>query len=260
MRKSYWYSDWCRCIFSAKFLLAVGGVFLVHILIMQRDANREVISVLDGFNRIWGSNGKALCYLFTTLAYGQCFAEDLEQGYAKYEIIRGSTGRYVISKCVFIAVSANAALVAGRLLFVLFLRIQYPWEIGVGEKEILNFNNGFVSLLEGEKYPAYFFLSGFSEGIWAAILALLAAITTFYTGNQLLVLAFPIVANHLIRRVLLVAAPGWDLDPSHLFSIVYNRFDQEWRSLGAAAIIGIIVFVLTSLIIYASMERRMTHG
>ena len=62
----------------------------------------------------------------------------------------------------------------------------------------------------------------------AAVLALFSAFISFYTANRLLVVAFPVMLHHLLRRVAHLWNDDWvKFDPDHIFLINYNAWGNE---------------------------------
>lgn len=260
MKTRYWRTDLYRCFGSWQMLLAITGVCAVHLLGAEQFSETGV-SVLRSFYRVWGSNATVLVYLFTTLAYGRCFAEDLEQGYIKYALARGKVINYVISKCIWIAVSAESAMVLGRMLYIVLLRCRYPWEAGIGELEMLSVFGGFTGLLENGRYLTYLWIHSVCQGVWAVVLALLAALVSLYTTNRLLVLAFPVMAHHLIRRItVLFRTEKHLMDPDHFFLINYNALGNDKLTVAAIFLLGGVLSALIVAAIYKSVERRGRNG
>lgn len=260
MKTQYWKTDLYRCLGSWQMLLAIIGVCAVHFLSPQQFSEAG-ISVLRSFYRVWGSNATVLVYLFTTLAYGRCFAEDMEQGYIKYALTRGKAINYVISKCIWIAVSAEISMVFGRMLYIFLLRCRYPWEAGVGELEMLSVFGGFTGLLENGNYFMYLWIHSICQGVWAVVLALLAALVSLYTTNRLLALAFPVMAHHLIRRIgVLFRNEKYLMDPDHFFLINYNALGNDKLTVAAIFLLGVFLSVLIWAAIYKSVERRGRNG
>ncbi len=260
MKTRYWRTDLYRCFGSWQMLLAIIGVCVVHLLGAEQFSEVRV-SVLRSFYRVWGSNATVLVYLFTTLAYGRCFAEDMEQGYIKYALTRGKAINYVISKCIWIAVSAEISMVFGRMLYIFLLRCRYPWEAGVGELEMLSVFGGFTGLLENGNYFMYLWIHSICQGVWAVVLALLAALVSLYTTNGLLVLAFPVMAHHLIRRISVVFGSGkYLMDPDHFFLINYNALGNDKLTVAAIFLLGVFLSVLIGAAICKSVERRVRNG
>lgn len=260
MRTHYWKTDLYRCFFSYQMLIALLGVCAVHLLIPQQ-LSEPRISVFRSFNRVWSSNAMVIIYIFTTYAYGQCFSDDLEQGYYRYAVIRGNPLLYSMSKCVCIFFSSIIAMSAGRLLFIFIMRFRYPWDAAIGEIELLKENGCLTMLLNEGHYVTYFLLHGIWQGLWAAVLALLSALVSFYTVNRLLVTAFPAMAHHLLRRLgILLAGGEFYLDPDHVFLLSYNVRNNETQSLVFAAVAGLLLSLFISFIICRHFSRRIRNG
>lgn len=262
MKTHYLKMDLYRCFFSVQMLLAILGVCAVHVLIPQQFVEPRV-SVFRSFNVAWSSNAMVLVYIFTTLAYGQSFCEDMEHGYYKYAVIRGDASAYAISRCMVIVFSAILVMAGGRLLFVLGMRFFYPWEapFNLEDVEILMERGCFTSLLKEGHYLLYVLIHGIWQGIWAAVLALLSALVSFYTTNKLLVLAFPIMAHHLIRRIMHLLDGEWmEFDPDHIFLINYNAWRDQRISLAVGAVSGVFLCLLFSWLICWQFKRRAENG
>ena len=262
MKSHYLKMDFYRFFFSAQMILAVLGVCAVHILIPQQFIEPRV-SVLRSFNVAWSSNAMVLAYIFTTFAYGQSFCEDMEQGYYKYGVIRGKQARYAMSKCIVIIFSAIFTMAAGRFLFVVGMRLFYPWEapFDLGEVELLMEVGCFSGLLKEGHYLIYVLIHGIWQGIWAAVLALFSAFISFYTANRLLVLAFPVMLHHLLRRVSHLWNDDWvKFDPDHIFLINYNAWGNERISLSAGAGSGLFLCLLLTWLICRKFKRRAENG
>lgn len=255
MKTTYWKTDFNRCFFSLQIVTAVCGVCAIHMMI-PKHMTEIPISVLHGFNNSWSSNAMVLAYIFTTFAYGQCFTEDLETGYINYALIRGKASHYVISKCICIVLAAEISMVFGRLFFALFLRCFLPWEAKAGEMTLLCLHDSFSRLLESGHYLWYLLIHGFVQGIWAAVLALLSAFVSFFTRNKLLVLAFPVMTHHFIRRIVRIVNPSGRLDPDRLFLINYNVCGEEEFSFAMAFVIGAGFWLLLGVMIYQCVKRR----
>lgn len=259
MRTAYWKVDFKRCFFSRKMWGAIIGVCAVHFFVPQQ-ITEEKISVFQSFNRAWGSNAMVLMYIFTALAYAQCFTEDMEQGYIRYAIIRGRSKNYAISKCVFVVLSAEFTMINGRMLFIFLLKCRYPWVSNVGELSLLTFFDGWRCWLDHGYYLRYLLLHSACQGIWAAILALFSAYISLYSSNRLFVLAFPAMVHHFIRRIVIALSGSNTMDPDHLFLINYNSMGNERLTLITIICVGILSLTLLLMIICKTVERIITDG
>lgn len=198
-----------------------------------------------------------LTLIFTTFAFGHCFCEDIEHSYIRFQVIRGNLQLYVISKVIVISLSAVFTMMMGMLLFVLVLRMNFPWiDLAEGTFETLAEYGSFRLFLKNGNYIVYFLFCGIQYGLLAAVLAVTAALFSLLYHDVLFVLSVPLIVRYLIQYYSDLL-PGYDqLNPNAIYDISYNVWDHDWLSFAYAGGVSVLAIVLLGMAIFQMIKRQ----
>lgn len=198
-----------------------------------------------------------LTLIFTTFAFGHCFCEDIEHSYIRFQVIRGNLRLYVISKVIVISLSAVFTMMMGMLLFVLVLRMNFPWiDLAEGTFETLAEYGSFRLFLKNGNYIVYFLFCGIQYGLLAAVLAVTAALFSLLYHDVLFVLSVPLIVRYLIQYYSDLL-PGYDqLNPNAIYDISYNVWDHDWLSFAYAGGVSVLAIVLLGMAIFQMIKRQ----
>lgn len=254
--KSYLKMDFYRAFRSGSIIIGILGVFLTMIFATM-EANVFGVGVLDAYNNVIISMPFMLTLIFCALPYAVCFCEDYEYKYFQLQIIRGKLSSYLISKTAIIILSSMVVMIAGGLLYVLFMRCSTPW-VHIDSSDY----NSIISesagqLVEQGHYILYFVLCSAHFSVIAALLSLLAAYISLFIPNKLLLLSVPLVSFYFVDY-LIQALFGPNSYRLHSFFVIpYNPFDK--MAFFYVFIIFIIGVILLYTLIYYRFKRRMEN-
>lgn len=235
----YFFTDLYRAFFGKRFLISIAGVVLALLFSLQ-GAESMSVSVLYVFLLATYGVGAELSLVFGAFCYGTSFAEELENGYAKYSVIRGNVGKYVGSKLVVIFLSSVAVMTVACGVFPLIcLLFGLPWsDVDTLQQYAVVSYRG---LLENGHYLLWFLLYGGQWGIFVGCMSVAAAFFSLYVSNRLLVLAVPILLSQVMTDLgegIRVRLPY--LDPSLIFSARYRMLPEDWLVMGWALLVAAV--------------------
>jgi len=138
-------------------------------------------------------------YIFCALAFSQTIAEDLENRYVRYYLIRESRTRYVASKTWIIFAGAMLCMMAGTVVFVLVCRVRMPWIEQISIEE--GFEGAYVSLLRNGHCFLYCVLYSFHLGLLAGILSVISAFMSLFVRNKVMTLALPALLYCILGQI-----------------------------------------------------------
>ena len=248
--------DMKRAFCSWKIIVSILGICLV-MGIASLETRIWQLSVLNSYYYVIYSMPFLLTLIFTTFAFGNCFCEDIEHSYIRFQVIRGNLQLYVISKVIVISLSAVFTMMMGMLLFVLVLRMNFPWiDLAEGTFETLAEYGSFRLFLENGNYIVYFIFCGIQYGLLAAVLAVAAALFSLLYHDALFVLSVPLIVRYLIQYYSDLL-PGYDqLNPNAIYDISYNVWDHDWLSFTYAGGVSVLAIVLLGMAIYQMIKRQ----
>ena len=172
-------------------------------------------------------------------------------------MIRGNLRLYVISKVIVISLSAVFTMMMGMLLFVLVLRMNFPWiDLAEGTFETLAEYGSFRLFLENGNYIVYFIFCGIQYGLLAAVLAVAAALFSLLYHDALFVLSVPLIVRYLIQYYSDLLPEYDQLNPNAIYDISYNVWDHDWLSFAYAGGVSVLAIVLLGMAIYQMIKRQ----
>lgn len=254
--RRYMAIDMKRAFCSWKIIVSVLGVCMV-MGIASLETRIWQLSVLNSYYYVIYSMPFLLTLIFTTFAFGHCFCEDIEHSYIRFLVIRGSLRSYVVSKVIVIALSAIFTMMAGMLLFVLLLRMNFPWiDLTEGTFETLVQYGAFRLFLENGNYILYFLFCGIQYGLLAAVLAVAAALFSLLYHDALFVLSVPLIVRYFIQYYSNLLPEYGQLNPNAIYDISYNVWDHDWLSFAYAWGVSVLAIVLLGIAIYKMIKTQ----
>ena len=256
-RTCFFAMDLCRAFKSKNLYIAIIGVIAVLFFSIE-DITNITDSVLYVFVMAVHRAGSVILFIFCAYPYASCFSEDLEENYIRYALIRGNLKRYVTSKVSVIMITSISVLIVGCVIFALICGWWLPWS----DNNIIGFimsSGSFRYFWEQEWGLVWFALYGLQKGILAGILALIAAYSSLYITNKMLVIVAPALIYQIIWELWGWGGPLESLEKFNLavvFSAETNIFRSDSLSFLWAVAIGIILSVILGLLIYRKVERR----
>ncbi len=248
--------DMKRAFCSWKIIVSILGVCLV-MGIASLETRIWQLSVLNSYYYVIYSMPFLLTLIFTTFAFGHCFCEDIEHAYIRFQVIRGSLRAYVISKVIVIALSAVFTMMMGMLLFVLVLRMNFPWiDLTEGTFETLSEYGAFRLFLKNGNYIVYYLFCGIQYGLLAAVLAVAAALFSLLYHDVLFVLSVPLIVWYLIQYYSDLLPQYEQLNPNAVYDISCNVWDHDWLSFAYAWGVSVLAIVLLGAAIYQMIKRQ----
>lgn len=246
MRK-YLKSDLIRVFSNYKIYIAI--IIVAFILNMGiEDRRADIKSVLGAFQVIVISKYMIVVYTVCAAVYAGALIDELENGYIKYQVMRGSLGEYIIAKVTAVFIASVVTILAGEGLFIFVNSMLMPLtDLACFEETYVQY----AFLYNGKFILLWFAIWGIKVGVMIGMLALSAMVTSMFTTNKMLVFAMPA----LIYELLLELSTELNIFNFAWFNINWPNDDVVEKIRGI--LFTIICIVLMSKIIVYKLKRRM---
>lgn len=246
MRK-YLKSDLIRVFSNYKIYIAI--IIVAFILNMGiEDRRADIKSVLGAFQVIVISKYMIVVYTVCAAVYAGALIDELENGYIKYQVMRGSLGEYIIAKVTAVFIASVVTILAGAGLFIFVNSMLMPLtDLACFEETYVQY----AFLYNGKFILLWFAIWGIKVGVMIGMLALSAMVTSMFTTNKMLVFAMPA----LIYELLLELSTELNIFNFAWFNINWPNDDVVEKIRGI--LFTIICIVLMSKIIVYKLKRRM---
>ena len=190
LKNNYIVTDFQRVFKRYAWIIAVIGVILSRFFALDRMGIDENVLFLYRFST--DMPGFILCFVFCGFVYGASYAEDLENKYIRYCIMRGNLKKYIFSKTVMIYITAFLVMVAGTFIFTVICSTKVPWINAFGDIDYFRTVN-YGSFVVSGKYYMYILLSSMHMGMAAGMLSNIAAVISIFIKNKVLAYAMPAI-------------------------------------------------------------------
>ena len=237
----YLYVDLLRICRSRRCFLGIGGVFFT-LLFAHVDNKGSLESVLFMSQYILDGIPFFMCMIFSILTYSDSLCEDVRSKYYRLEIVRGSTKKYCVSRILSIFFSAFFSMMLGYLLFVVFLKLQFPWKMPQDSVfDGLVRSGAFRAVLQSEHYLFYYILVSIQLGILAGVLALFSACISLKIRNRMLIYTIPVVFFYFLTNATYRLPQKMQyLELYKIYIPSYNVWNNDLLSFLWALAIGIL--------------------
>ena len=200
MRKKYFknnyiVTDFQRVCKSITPIIAIVGVILSRLFALDRMGIDENVLFLYRFST--DMSGFILCFVFCGFVYASSYADDLQNKYIRYCVIRGNLKNYVFSKTIMIYITSFIVMVAGTFIFSVICSTKVPWINEFTDIEYFTTVNYGNYVVEG-KYSMYILLSSMHMGMVAGMLSNLAAVISIFIKNKVLAYSMPAILYVLL--------------------------------------------------------------
>lgn len=209
-------------------------------------------SVVTTYTMSTEMSGMMLVYVFCAFAYAISLGEDIENKYVRYQIIRGSKIKYIVSKVFVIYFSSILVMLIGTWFFLLLNRLRAPW-VDLDIDDLSTEKAGQYSfLLQDGYYMWYCLLYALQLGLLAGVFSVLAALVSLYISNIVTTLAVPV----LVYQVLLEYSGTGRIN---VFSFrAYNKlFANDINYFIFVLLLSIVPTILLGLGIYKKLNSRL---
>ena len=246
MRK-YLKSDLIRVFSNYKIYIAI--IIVAFILNMGiEDRRADIKSVLGAFQVIVISKYMIVVYTVCAAVYAGALVDELENGYIKYQVMRGSLEEYIIAKITAVFIASVVTILAGAGLFIFVNSMLMPLtDLACFEETYVQY----AFLYNGKFILLWFAIWGIKVGVMIGMLALSAMVTSMFTTNKMLVFAMPA----LIYELLLELSTELNIFNFAWFNINWPNDDVVEKIRGI--LFTVICIVLMSKIIVYKLKRRM---
>lgn len=182
--RTYWKADFVRSFFSVRFLatvLLIPFFDYLTILIGEYSPQLELIEALN-----WTKEDGFIFFIYViyTIPYSHSYCEDLCHRYIDYHVIRSGIKSYVKQKMLFCAFASGAAVFLGKLLTVLILSMQFPYDPVHGPAALYLMDLLLMAAFEGTLFGCI----AFTASTWIP--------DTFF------VCTVPLLADNLLKSIL----------------------------------------------------------
>lgn len=251
MKKHYLLADLKRLIKGYEIYAAVIGVAICLIFSLENKglANN---SVLTTYIMSTEMSGVMIAYVFCAFPVATFFCDDLENGYIRYQVIRGNLKNYMLSKVATMYITSIIIMVLGTILFLGIYKTQAPWvdwELGDLDVEL---TGAYAGLLRGGHYFLYCILYALQLGLLAGVLSVFAALLSLFITNRVTVLVLPV----LVYQILLEYA-GSGKFTVFLFRAYVKPFNQDWQCFLLVFMLSFILVVGFAGGIYKKLKTRL---
>lgn len=248
--------DFQRMIKSPRTIIGILGVTLMMFFSLESSlfekgfGNGDVIfTYLDAVSK----SGFLIVYSFCALPFATIYPEDWEHKYIRYGVIRGNLKAFVLTKAALIYISAVLTMVVGSVIFLLICRTQVPWvnlENSVSFELFLAGN--YRQLLENGYTFLYCILYALHLGLFAGVLANMAAFCSVIVSNTVLTLIFPVLAWRVLA---FICVRGNNLEG--LFLTTNKILASDGQNLLLAIAVSLFLSLLSALGCYCILKRKM---
>ncbi len=248
--------DFQRMIKSPRTIIGILGVTLMMFFSLESSlfekgfGNGDVIfTYLDAISK----SGFLIVYSFCALPFATIYPEDWEHKYIRYGVIRGNLKAFVLAKAALIYISAVLTMVVGSVIFLLICRIQVPWvnpENSVSFELFLSGN--YRQLLENGYTFLYCILYALHLGLFAGVLANMAAFCSVIVSNSVLTLIVPALAYRVLDFIYIKG-----INLHGVFIVTRKKLVSDWQNLLLAIAVSLFLSLLSALGCYCMLKRKM---
>lgn len=258
---NYIRSDHLRCKKSCRYLIGIGGVFFT-LLFAHIDNQYSKKSVLFMAQYVMDGIPFFMCMIFGIFAFSDSICEDIKTNYYRLAILRGDIKEYCNGRTATIFFSAFLSLIVGFLLFIFFLKLNFPWKAENDSVYRAMIRSGaFRTILKGEHYVLYYAAVGLKLGILAGNLALFSALLSLYVKNRLLVYSVPVISFYFLANATYqLPVSLWWMDLYKIYISSYNVWNNDTMSFIWALLIGGILFFSLRVLIFRRIKGELEHG
>lgn len=223
MKKHYLLADLKRLVKGYELYAAIIGVAVSLIFSLENEGftNNSVVSTYLMSTEM---SGVMIAYVFCAFPFATAFCDDLENGYARYQVIRGNFIRYVLSKVSVIYVTSIITMILGTIIFLAVYKTQGPWIDWQSGSIGVTMAGTYSGLITGGHYLLYCIMCAFQLGLLAGILSAFAAFLSLYVTNRVTVLVLPV----LVYQILLEYAGSGRFNV-FIFRSHVKLFQQDWQ-------------------------------
>ncbi len=254
--RGYLHADLYRFVRSTNWIMASFGVaatlFFSYYSMFGSFSGMIDEDILFIYMAACEGTGSMLLYVFCAYSFGMSFSEDLEDGYCRYEIIRGNRRLYVLSHAMIIFLGAFLAMILGTVIFLLLCRSRVPWVND--QASTLNMlregSSGYRFLWDNGHYMLYCMTEAFYMGLFAGTLSLMSASASLFVKNRALVLLLPVALLNLIIEIGLIQIGGlqWSFKDMQGIFVAAGDEWEEFLKISAVNIMlsGIAIFIINT--------------
>lgn len=258
---AYFRTDLKRGFFSKKWIIGVLGVWGTF---LWAGENFLSDSILGHIAIILYGVPFCITFAFCTFSYGTSICEDFENRYIFLLTIRGRLMNYIISRVIAICIYSILTMVMGMCLYIIFLKRNYPFiasEIDGVYISLLEFG-AFSDLLAKGNFIQYFLAVGFQIGLLAGTLSVVAAYTSLFLKNKLIILSVPLMINLLFTYFVnnYIGDKAF-LNLKYIYNATYGKvFTNELYSIFYTVLVTLLCISILTTCIYAKITRRIFNA
>lgn len=251
MKNHYFLTDLRRLFKGYEIYISVIGVTVALFFSLEKIGLMNN-SVMATYVMATEMSGMMIAYVFCAFPYATSLCDDMEYRYIRYQTIRGSLKRYVLSKVGAIYITSIITMILGSVIFILLYRTQGPWmdlEIENIEQYTAGVYSGFVR--DGH-YVLYCIFFALQLGLLAGVLSVFAAFLSLYITNKVTVLVLPVLVYQILLEC---AGPG--MFTVFIFRAYNKPFSQDWQCLLFVISLSIGLVAILTVGIYKKLKTRM---
>lgn len=191
--------------------------------------------------------------------YAASYCDDLEHQYIRCQLLRCGKRNYCAAKLLAGTMIGGLVTAGGLLLFLLFLRLRFPWVIpgsGLYDSAVMAKDTQyFGELLAEENHSGFFGVMVLTCGLFGAIWGAVGVTVSGLLPDPFVAMFAPF----LLERFLLMLPVPAILVSRNILRGGFNLGGWRWSVLYSLGITAAFV-VLCWLVFSVCVERRLRHG
>ena len=220
--------------------LCIGSMGIVIVMFFSIYKMTNITSVYRAYTDAVYFIPFMMAMTLCAIPFGGATSEDVEHGYFRMLLLRGTVKKYVVSKVIVTYFSSILTMVIGVSIFVNVVHIRAPWQ------EQIIVEDGLLNMLGGTtKGMLYFEIHSLFMGLLAANLVMLSVVITLFWPNRLLQMSMPFMLYYLLIYYCSELFPNapW-LNIQFMFNPSYNTWNNQKISIIFPIVISIVIAVL----------------
>ena len=252
-----------RIMMSRAFLCSCVGLACLYLLSVYQEIkglDGNIVSILYLYEIASHANFWVLYLLFAAIPGGSLFCIDWEQRYIRSLILRSSKRIYGAASSIACFISSLLTVLLGEWIFVLILRVRFPF-ILAGDVSTLGMGDTvYRSLLTENQVLIYFMVRILIKAFCAAFFSVFAIWLSTKITNIFVTLTSPIILYYLVENLgVLLQLPSW----LQIATIAKGHFmvgdSLQWTLLYPIILFSILGLVITMSYI-SNVKGRVENG
>lgn len=245
-----------RSIFSRGFVVGVLGITaLLLIAIGGLLTDESYLSVWYFMGLALQGSGMAstILTILPTFAYGLSYAKEVEENAITLFVIRTGVTKYSLTKILVSAITGFLIVFLGLTLFLLVLRLRYPFFISPSSEGPYDLLVNQGEILKG----VLFYLT--HQGLVGAFVAVSGVCFSSFVPNVFTTAAAPMIIYFSLLRITTNISLPMMIDPLYWIAAVYEGMSAVQSLLTKVLVITLLCLPLGAMTMWR-IKRRLLNG